>query len=104
MPATNSQPASAQRRARSGACSMQQPDRQQPERVPRVVLDRGLPDRQRIGVDARALERMRAERAGADGGEHQQRGEQRARSRADISSRIESIGAPRSAASVRIAP
>ena len=71
MPATSSQAATPSAPA-VGPQPNQHADGEQAERVPEVVLDRGLVDRDHVGRDPRP-QRVRAECAGADGDEQQQR-------------------------------
>ena len=69
MPATKSH--AARRSARlSGTVQHQYADAEQSERVPRVIVDRRLPDRNRFGRHA-GLQCVRAECPECDGGGHQ---------------------------------
>src|SRR4029453_5255339 len=75
----------------------QQPRTQQSERVPDMILDSGLPDRELVGSKPR-LQCVRAKRAGSHTSEHQHGGERQRNSWRHL--RYNGVAAPRRGVSV----
>ena len=99
--ASDEQPAGGGESSPARLDPKQHADGEEAERVPEVVLDRGLPDREQLGSEPHA-QRVRAKRAGADGDEQQQRRKNQGEAGRHIA--YNSRSAPRRRIVFRIAP